>query len=317
MSREQVVVVDKSMGFFGIYKEAYRITVSWNKILSQITLAILLPLTILSLSEIPISHFIRKKTYHKENDKTRWMVCSIINRFVYMVFVLGLSVFSTSTVAYVVACFYKSKDITFKKAVGVFPEVWGGLMITFLWWFVVVLLYTTVAALLYFWFFTSQNGFELRPKNLLVISSISIPFFAGLVYLMLVWSIATVISALEIDYGRKALIKSIKLIWGKTMVSYGIFLVLGIAYAGLGSTFVLLMVYKKMSNVAGKVLIGIACYFLMIVLIHFTLVIQAVIYFVCKSYHNEDIASIGQHLEGSCAHSDREQDVPLDPASLV
>ncbi|KAI3952411.1 hypothetical protein MKX01_005278 [Papaver californicum] len=301
MSREQVVVIDKSMGFFGVFKEVYRITVSWNKILSQITLAILLPLTILSLSEIPISHFISKKTYHKEDDKTRWMVCSIINRFVYMVFVLGLLIFSTSTVGYVVACFYTSKDITFKKAVGVFPAVWGRLMVTFLWWFFVVLLYTTVAALLYFWFFTSQNGFEVgipRVKNLLVIISISIPFFAGLVYLMLVWSIATVISALEVDYGRKALIKSIKLIWGKTMVSYSISLVLGIAFSGLGSTFVLLMVYKKMSNVAGKVLIGIACYFLTIVLIHFTLVIQAVIYFVCKSYHNEDIASIGQHLEG-------------------
>ncbi|KAI3849370.1 hypothetical protein MKW92_043648 [Papaver armeniacum] len=117
------------------------------------------------------------------------------------------------------------------------------------------------------------------------------------------------------DYGRKALMKSMKLIWGKTVVSYVISLVLGIAFAGLGSTFVLLMVYKKMRNVAGKVLIGIACYFLTIVLIHFTLVIQAVIYFVCKSYHNEDIANIAQHLEGS--RSDREKDDPLKPASLV
>ncbi|KAI3932087.1 hypothetical protein MKX01_000114 [Papaver californicum] len=90
MIKEQVVVIDKSMGFFGIYKEAYRITVSWNKVLSQITPAILLPLTIISLSEIPISHFTRKKTYHKEDDKPIWMVCSVINRFVYMVFFLGL-----------------------------------------------------------------------------------------------------------------------------------------------------------------------------------------------------------------------------------
>ncbi|KAI3873884.1 hypothetical protein MKW98_001533, partial [Papaver atlanticum] len=217
-----------------------------------------------------------------------------------MAFVLGLSIFSTSTLAYVVACFYTSKDITFKKTVGVFPKVWGRLMVTFLWWFVVVLVYTTVVALLYFWFFISQNGFEVdipRVENWLVISFISIPFFAGLVYLILVWSIATVISVLEMDYGRKALMKSMKLIWGKTVVSYGVFLVLGIAFASLDSTFVLLMVYKKMGNVAGKVLIGIACYFLTIVLIHFTLVIQAVIYFVCKSYHNEDIANIAQHLE--------------------
>ncbi|KAI3902480.1 hypothetical protein MKW92_033945 [Papaver armeniacum] len=119
------------------------------------------------------------------------------------------------------------------------------------------------------------------------------------------------------DYGRKALMKSMKLIWGKTVVSYVIFLVLGIAFAGFGSTFVLLMVYKKMRNVAGKVLIGIACYFSTIILIHFTLVIQAVSYFVCKSYHNEDIANIAQHLEGSCAHSDREKDDPSKPASLV
>lgn len=312
--------VDKSMGFFGIFREAYKLTASRKKIFSQITLAILLPLTILLLSQYQISHYIRTRTYQTNDGETsRWILFWVTN-FLYLIFILCLYLFASATMSHVVACLYTSKDITFKKAISVFLKVWGRLVVTFLWWFIVALIWSTVASLLYFWFFASQNGFEYnipRTKNAIVISSISIPYGAGLLYMILVWSTATVVSVLEKDYGRKAMIKSIKLIWGKTLVSCAILLVLAILVAGIRYPFIVFVVLGKISSLTGKVFLGIACYLLMIVLVHFSLVIQTVIYFVCKSYHNEDVVNAAQHLEGPYAHISREKEVQLEPAAMV
>ncbi|KAI3952410.1 hypothetical protein MKX01_005277 [Papaver californicum] len=313
--------VDKSMGFFVFFEEAYKLTDSRKKIFSQITLAIVLPLTILLLSQYQVSHHIRTKTYQtNDGEASRWILYSVTN-FLYVIFILCLYLFSSATISYVVACFYTSKDITFSKAITVFPKVWGRLVVTFLWWFLVALIYSVVAFLLYFWFFASQDGFEHnipRAKNAIVSSSISIPYGAGLLYMVLVWSTATVVSVLEKDYGRKALIKSIKLIWGKTLVSCAVMFVFVIAAAGIVYPFIAFVVLGKISSLTGKVLLGIACYLLMIVIVHFSLVIQTVIYFVCKSYHNEDIADVAQRLEGpSYAHTVLEKDVQLEPAALV
>ncbi|KAI3897415.1 hypothetical protein MKX03_025433 [Papaver bracteatum] len=157
-------------------------------------------------------------------------------------------------------------------------------------------------------------------KNAIVISSISIPYYAGLLYMTLVWSTATVMSVLEKDYGRKAMIKSIKLIWGKTLVSYAVCLVLAIAISGIVYTFDQFVVNGKLSSLTGRIFLGIACYLLMIVLLHFSLVIQAIIYFLCKSYHNEDIVNVVQHPEGGPnAPTDTVggKDVQLEPAALV
>ncbi|KAI3897412.1 hypothetical protein MKX03_025430 [Papaver bracteatum] len=157
-----------------------------------------------------------------------------------------------------------------------------------------------------------------RTKNAIVISSISITYCTGLLYMTLVWSTATVISVLEKDYGRKAMMKSIKLTWGKTLVSFGVCLVLAIAITGIVYPFDQFVVIGKISSLTGRIFLGIACYLLMIVLLHFSLVIQAIIYFVCKSYHNEDIANVAQHLEGGPnAHIVGEKDVQLEPAALV
>ncbi|KAI3873888.1 hypothetical protein MKW98_001537 [Papaver atlanticum] len=313
--------VDKSMGFFGIFKEAYNLTASKTKIFSQIFLAILLPLTILLLSQYLASYYILTDAYQTNDGETsRWILYSVTN-FLCLIFILCLYLFSSATISYVVASHYTSKDITFKKAITVFPKVWGRLVVTFLWWFLVFVIYSVAASFLYVWFWASQDGAETetpRTKNNIVIISISIPYYAGLLYMTLIWRTATVLTVLEKDCGRKAMIKSIKLIWGKTLVSYAVCLVLAIAIYGIVYTFDQFVVNGKISSLTGRIFLGIACYLLMIVLLHFSLVIQAIIYFVCKSYHNEDIANVAQHLEGGPnAHIVGEKDVQLGPAALV
>jgi hypothetical protein len=50
MEREQEEM--QFLGVFGIYKEAYKIIFSWRKIFSQITLALILPLSFILLAHV-------------------------------------------------------------------------------------------------------------------------------------------------------------------------------------------------------------------------------------------------------------------------
>ncbi|KAI3860918.1 hypothetical protein MKW92_053223 [Papaver armeniacum] len=131
--------------------------------------------------------------------------------------------------------------------------------------------------------------------------------------MIVVWNIATVVTVLEKDYGRKALAKSMRLIAGKIWVSCAVFGLLEIAFAGIIFTFAYLVVVdgNKMSLV-GKIFVGIACYLLMTVWIHFSLVVHTVVYFVCKSYHNEDISAVTTQSEVPVIQLGRQNDVQLE-----
>ncbi|KAI3835912.1 hypothetical protein MKW92_025548, partial [Papaver armeniacum] len=284
MNREPA---NKSLGFFGIYKEAYRITISWKKLFSQITLALILPLTILYLSDIHISDFIISKAY-PNNVRAKWIAYGITS-FVYLILILLLFFFSTSVVACCISCFYTSKETTFKKVVRVFPKVWGRLLVMFLLLFLILGICAVAYLALIYWFAASFNGpeGEGRYKVLAFVISLSVPFFIGLVYVTSVWNIAMVISVLEKSYGTKAMVKSMKLIRGK----------IWIIFAGITFTYSLLVVAGDILDLVGEVFVGIVCYLLATVLIHFSLVIQTVVYFVCKSYHNEEISNVAAHLE--------------------
>ncbi|XP_026437827.1 uncharacterized protein LOC113336049 [Papaver somniferum] len=144
--------------------------------------------------------------------------------------------------------------------------------------------------------FNGPEG-EGRYKLLAFVISLSVPFFIGLMYITSVWNIAMVISVLEKSHGTKAMVKSIKLIKGKIWVSCAVFLALEIIFAGITFTYSLLVVAGDILDLVGEVFVGIVCYMLATVLIHFSLVIQTVVYFVCKAYHNEDISNVAAHLD--------------------
>ncbi|KAA8538335.1 hypothetical protein F0562_027842 [Nyssa sinensis] len=88
-------------------------------------------------------------------------------------------------------------------------------------------------------------------------------YAVGFVYLTIVWQLASVVSVLEDAGGVKAMTKSKELIKGK-MIG-----------------------------------VGILCLLLLFKLFLFGLVIQTVLYFVCKSYHHENIdkSTLSDHLE--------------------
>ncbi|KAI3939274.1 hypothetical protein MKX01_002142, partial [Papaver californicum] len=245
------------MGFFSIIMEASKISFIWKKLFFRITVGILLPLAALNLNEIQISHFIQTKTY-QNNENIRRLALSI-TQFIYALALVFFTLYSNSIVVYTVACFYTSKDTTFKNVSGTFRKVWGRLSVIFLWYLLIMVVYLSVAIGLLIWFSTT-NG-EVRNKLAITLLVLSVFYFIGLVYITLIYNVATVVCVLEKDYGRKAFGRSMKLIK------------------------------------VGKVFVAIVCYLLMTILLHFYFVIQTVIYFKCKSYHNENISDVARHLE--------------------
>ncbi|KAI3931058.1 hypothetical protein MKW92_034992 [Papaver armeniacum] len=296
MNREPA---NKSMGFFAIYKEAFKLTASNKKIFAQITLTILLPLAFAYLSEIRIT------TYSKE-ETPGWLdygltIAQILNLFTLVIFTL----MSTSTIVCTVACFYTSKDITSEK---VTPKLWGRLIVTFLWCFLFLAVCTFLVLGYLFVLFRSEEQriralltYVIRRKDyklFLFIICLAIPVFYELTYTMVVCNIATVVTVLEEDcYGGEALGKSMSLIEGKEWVSRAVFGLLGIAFTGVSFTYYQFVNGDDNMCLVGKLVVGIGFHLLVAICIHFLLVVHTVLYFVCKSYHNEDISTVSAQLE--------------------
>lgn len=107
------------------------------------------------------------------------------------------------------------------------------------------------------------------------------------------------VSVLEDSYGIKAIKKSIDLIKGKLGLAVAYFFLIGICYGAIEVIFENFVVIGVVGGLPVRIVVGIVCFLLLFKVILFELVIQTVIYFVCKSYHHENIdkSSLSDHLE--------------------
>jgi len=120
------------------------------------------------------------------------------------------------------------------------------------------------------------------------------------VYMSIIWQLASVVTVLEESYGFKAMIKSKNLIKGKIWVAIAIFFKLNFTFVFLQFVFGRNVVHGYYSwNMFQRALIGILCLLVLFKLILFGLVVQTIIYFVCKSYHHENIdkSALSNRLE--------------------
>ncbi|KAI3903654.1 hypothetical protein MKW98_032308 [Papaver atlanticum] len=302
------------LGFFEIYREAYHITASSKKIFSQIALAFILPLSLIYLAQFEISDLLFPKImhnlrnlkygvlelfwYHSISELANFLIFQVM----YHIFLLVLSLLSTSAVAYTIACAYTTKEISFKKVTSVVPAIWKRLLITFLWAFLIMILYNFFA-ILYAMLILVLVGVALGRQSdgdgFHILFHINIVIYtSGLAYIGVIWHLASVVSVLEESYGYKAILKSKALIKGKTSIALVVFIELQISFMVVLSTFEILVTHGRI-GVMGKVSLGIFCFLLLSFFIHFALVIQTVVYFVCKSYHQEHIdkSCLAEHLE--------------------
>ncbi|CAL5348514.1 unnamed protein product [Camellia sinensis] len=372
MDREQEEM--RFLGLFGIYAESYKIIIAWRKIFSQISLALILPLSFMFLAHMEVYALLFSKIRHDEyqlrgtldgtqkHDKLSDLISSEMTilwlfRLAYFTCFLIFFLLSTIAVVYTIASIYTTRPMTFKKmsvralvceadrkglsskgpglglgvgrrrgwspvmvglvkekgaelegdwVMSVVPKVWKRLMVTFLCCFFTLFLYNVVAALLFIlWAFTVRDTDAAARVLIIMVRLYAIGFF----YLTIVWQIASVVSVLEDSYGFKAMIKSKNLIKGKMWITIVIFFKLNFAMVAIEILFEKLVVHGGESvSVAGRVGFGILCLFLLLTLFLFGLVIETVIYFVCKSYHHENIdkSTLSDHLEVYLG-----EDVPL------
>ncbi|GMY06567.1 hypothetical protein FCV25MIE_01806 [Fagus crenata] len=315
MDREQEEM--QILGLFGIYKEASKIMYSWRKLLNQITLALILPLCFIFLAHIEVAEVLSSKIFHNETamDETRPgtpkynklsdLVTSEMTAFwlfkaAYFTVHLILSLLSTSAVVYAIACIYTGREVSFNKVMSVVPKVWKRLMATFLCTYLFFFVYNVAAIIVigvnYFIVFVF---FGPGKATLSVLVLLGIMYLIGLVYMTIIWQLASVVSVLEDTYGFRAMTKSKALIKGKIGVAIVVFLKLNISLAIIQIIFQKRVVHGQSLGTVNRTASGILCLLLLLELSLFGLVIQTVIYFVCKSYHHENIdkAALSDHLE--------------------
>ena len=315
MDREQEDL--QFLGFFGIINESFKIIFSWRKIFSQITLALILPLSFIFLAHIQISQLLffnildneDRLDHTQKNSPTYAKLSDVVSsekaalwafKAAYFTFLLILSLLSTSAVVYTIASIYTAKEITFKKVLSVVPKVWKRLFITFICSFAIVLVYNIVAGALLF-SCLAFVGFSASGYTIVVLFGVLflIIYSIGFVYISIVWHLASVVSVLEDVYGFKAMIKSKALIKGKMWIAVGFFILLFLCFMGIEVVFENFVVLGMERGAGIRILVGILCFLFLFKVILFGLVVQTVIYFVCKSYHHENIdkSSLADHLE--------------------
>ncbi|XP_057428444.1 uncharacterized protein LOC130721875 [Lotus japonicus] len=301
------------LGFFGVFKESYMIMFSWRKIFSLITLTLILPLSLIFLINMEVSQvmFGGILFYSERISRTKFgtphqkrlintisieWASFIIFKLIYFVFFLIFSLVSTSAVVHTIASIYTSREVTLKKAMGAVAKVWKRLVITFLCTFAAFFIYNVVAGIvLFIWALTiGENIYGMA--TLLVIG---ILYIVGFIYLAAVWQLANVVSMLEDSSGIKAMMKSNELIKGKKGLSLIITFMLSVFFFLIQFLFSMVLLRLFHVGLVWKIASGVLCLLLLCHLLLLMLVIQTVLYFVCKSYHHEIIgkSALSEQLE--------------------
>ncbi|KAL5571882.1 hypothetical protein UlMin_021479 [Ulmus minor] len=312
MDKEQEEI--QFLGIFDIYKEAYKIIFSWRKIFSQITLTLILPLSLISLAHIQVSELLFRRMNRNEIilDKTKagtpkykklsdhisseWTSFWLF-KAAYFTFLLIFFLLSMLAVVYTVTSIYTGCEVTFKKILSVVQKVWKRLMVTFLWVFIAFFAYNTLALIVLFATLYSINS--TYNADLVIGIILLVIYLVGFVYLSLVWQLASVVSVLEDVRGIEAMKKSKTLIEGKMWVAILVFSKHIISVFLLQFAFQNLVVHGHYKKKVDRVGYAIICLLVLLKLILFGLVIQTILYFVCKSYHHENIdkLALSDHLE--------------------
>ncbi|XP_071702848.1 uncharacterized protein [Rutidosis leptorrhynchoides] len=311
MDREQEEM--QFLGLSGIFKESFKIIISWRKIFTQITLTLILPLAFIFLAHLEISNSLFRdikhtefeqevtrpgtKRYNKLSDtlSSEW-INFILFKVAYFTILLILSLLSTAAVVYTIASVYTGRELTFIKVMSVVPKVWKRLMVTFLCMFAAIFVYNFIAILIFIIFLVilPYNAF-----GVVILYVLLIIYVIGFAYMTVIWQLASVVSVLESSYGIKAMTKTKDLIKGNQAIAISTFFLLNMSFILIQFLFDGLVVHGSSFDAWKRIGFGVLCLILLLCLFLFGLVIQTILYLVCKSYHHENIdkAGLSDHLE--------------------
>ncbi|KAI3686096.1 hypothetical protein L1987_79766 [Smallanthus sonchifolius] len=294
----------KFIGFSGIFSQSFKTIFTWKKTFAQITLTLILPLAFTFISHMYISNQffnqIEKNPYqlltgafdcyqsyyHTEASPADWRNYFLF-KSITIATVTVLSVLSTATVVYTIASVYTGRDVTYRKSMKVIPKVWKRLTVTFLCMLLTLFGYSLIASVL---IFICNAGDEYLATNNIFLLAVSIVYVYGFLYLITVCQIANVVSVLESSYGIKAMIKSTDLMNGKRKTALTTSYVLYLILACVVFVYMPLVLHNK-ADLADvwRVVIGVVCGVLLVILFLVVMVTQTLLYLVCKSHHREVI----------------------------
>ncbi|CAI9291500.1 unnamed protein product [Lactuca saligna] len=290
----------KFVGFFGIFKQSFKTIFSSNKIFAQITLALILPLTIVFLAHMEISRHlfwkIESSSLVSESDSyyrarataADWLYYWLF-KVAYITLFAVFSLLSTAAIVFTIASIYTDREVVFRKVMTVVPKVWKRLFVTFVFIYIAFFIYNVIGGVV---LVIVRSIFGYSAIGIILWFIIVILYIIGFLYLSVVWQLASVVTVLENTYGFRAMRKGKDLAYGKKKVGMGIALVL------YGFLLGLLIVYELFVEYGGeifdlamiwRVMIGILCGVLILNLFLLFFVTQTMLYLVCKSHHREVI----------------------------
>ncbi|KAM7275789.1 hypothetical protein ACFE04_017655 [Oxalis oulophora] len=300
------------LGITGIFKESLNIILRCREIFSRVALAFVFPITLIHLAHLHITQLLSFNILRNEfnlydisNDSPSYaklsnLISSEWTMFwlfkaAYFTFLLFLSLFSTSAVVYTVASIYTGKEFAFRKVLSVVPTVWKRLLVTFLWNYAILFTYNLIALVI---LILQLLFFGLGPIGILLLVSSLILYTSALAYISIVWSLACVVSILEDSKGIKAMVRGKNLLRGNIKVSAASFFILTASSVAIGTLYDNVVVFF-VDNLWIRIVVGIACFQLLFMVILVGLVVQTVVYFVCKSHHHEfvDKPLLADHLD--------------------
>ncbi|XP_024375619.1 uncharacterized protein [Physcomitrium patens] len=306
----------RSLGVVGICKEAYNILQVHLRLFLSLSLTLVLPLGAVIFCHDLITHPLWRKI-HWDSEKlgteqmgsaARAQTQSSLDSelfglgvitVIYVIFILAFSLLSTAAIVYSVASIYTGKGLSYVKVISVVPKVWKRLFFTFVWAHILIFLYYVALFVVIFLLLALQSA---TGMNVLFLGiPVLIVFYTFLFYFNVVWHLASVVSVLEDSYGINALKKSTELIKGKRWVGCCVFLIYTVC------TFVVLFMYNvtvrshhHVHSLFGRVFFGLVLLLLWTAVTLIGILVQTVVYFVCKSYHHESIDryALSEHLDG-------------------
>ncbi|KAM7276476.1 hypothetical protein ACFE04_018342 [Oxalis oulophora] len=294
------------LGVVGIFKESFNIILRYRIFFARIALALFPPIALIHLAHLQITQLfsfekVDKLTVVISSDKLsytnfsnlislEWIMFWLF-KATYFAFLSFLSLLSNSTIVYTIACVYTGKELTIRKVLNIVPIVWKRLMVTFIWYYTVLFMCSLVALMIL-----------VLETLLLVNGTVGIPFVVcslilfvlALAYILTIRSLACVVPVLEDAHGIKAMARSKSLLKGNVRVACTSLLLLAVISLVIGTIYDNLVVFL-VDNLWIKKGVGFACFHIAILI---GLVVQTVVYFVCKSYHHEyvDKPLLADHL---------------------
>ncbi|URD96539.1 hypothetical protein MUK42_30488 [Musa troglodytarum] len=297
----------QALSMADVVRESVAIPRGAPRTFALITLALVFPLSFAILAHTLFTHPILLQLQRSDAPASDWLLL-LLYQFAYLLFLFAFSLLSTAAVVFTVASLYAAKPVSFSSSLVAVRPIFPRLFRTFLWVALLMLLYNLVfaAAVLLLLLFSPLQGSP-SPLFVLFFALVLLAFLAVHVYISALWHLASVVSVLEPLCGLAAMAKSRDLLRGRARMAA----VLVVAYLGtcglVGALFRAVVVKGPneegslgVTSVSVKVLVGGALVAVLVMVNLVGLLVQSVFYYVCKSYHHQQIdkSALYDHLGG-------------------